>query len=73
VSALIPCLPECVYTLCKQTSMLNPIAKHNRRAAWAITGLEAGAVLFILGLVILYLNPFWHFDEGGFLDWRVHW
>jgi|SRR5580704_11004844 hypothetical protein len=53
--------------------MLSPTATHNRRTTWAITGLEAGAVLFIAGLVLLYLNPFWHFDEGGFLDWRVHW
>jgi len=35
--------------------------------------LEAGALLFVAGLVVLYANPFWHFDEGGFLDWRVHW
>jgi Ankyrin repeats (3 copies) len=51
----------------------NPNAKHIRRVSWAITGLEAGVVLFALGLTLLYLNPFWHFDEGGFLDWRVHW
>lgn len=53
--------------------MLDPIAKHNRRMAWALTGLEAGAVLFVVGLLVLYFNPFWHFDEGGFLDWSVHW
>jgi hypothetical protein len=53
--------------------MLNPTAKHIRRTTWAVAGLEAGAVLFISGLAILYLNPFWHFDEGGFLDRRVHW
>jgi hypothetical protein len=41
--------------------------------SWAISGLEAGVVLFALGLTLLYLNPFWHFDESGFLDWRVHW
>jgi hypothetical protein len=29
--------------------------------------------MFALGLTLLYLNPFWHFDEGGFLDWRVLW
>jgi Ankyrin repeats (3 copies) len=39
----------------------------------AISGLEAGAVLFVAGLLVLYLNPFWHFDEGGFLNWRLHW
>ena len=30
-------------------------------------------MLFVAGLLLLYLNPFWHFDEGGFLDWRVYW
>jgi hypothetical protein len=53
--------------------MLTPTARHVRRRNWAITGLEAGAVLFALGLLLLYLNPFWHFDDGGFLDWRVLW
>jgi Ankyrin repeats (3 copies) len=56
-----------------QPPTINPIARHNRRASWALTGLEAGAVLFAGGITLLYLNPFWHFDEGGFLDWRVHW
>jgi Ankyrin repeats (3 copies) len=53
--------------------MLSPTAKHIRRATWAVSGLEAGALLFVAGLVVLYLNPFWHFDEGGFLDWRLRW
>src|ERR1700685_3958017 len=53
--------------------MLNPTATHNRRTRWVLTGLEAGAVLFLAGLALLYLNPFWHFDEGGFLDHHVHW
>lgn len=53
--------------------MLSPIAKHNRRTTYVINGLEAGALLFVAGLVVLHLNPFWHFDEGGFLDWRLHW
>jgi hypothetical protein len=53
--------------------MLNPTATHNRRTRWVLTGLEAGALLFLAGLAVLYLNPFWHFDEGGFLDHRVHW
>lgn len=44
-----------------------------RRASWVISGLETGVSLFILGLTLLWLNPFWHFDAGGFLDWRVHW
>ena len=56
----------------KSTS-LSPTASHHRRASWAITGLEVGAVLFAGGLTLLYLNPFWHFDEAGLLDWRVHW
>src|SRR5271165_1519117 len=53
--------------------MLSPTAKHIRRTTWAITALEAGALLFVVGLGALYINPFWHFDEGGFLDWRLHW
>jgi Ankyrin repeats (3 copies) len=53
--------------------MLSPTAKHIRRTTWAVAGLEAGAVLFIAGLAVLHLNPFWHFDETGFLDWRLHW
>jgi hypothetical protein len=52
---------------------LSPKARHNRRTRWAITALEAGALLFIAGFGELHLNPFWHFDEGGFLDWRVQW
>jgi hypothetical protein len=51
----------------------NPTASHIRRASWAVTGLEAGSVMFAGGLTLLYLNPFWHFDDTGFLDWRVHW
>jgi uncharacterized membrane protein YphA (DoxX/SURF4 family) len=53
--------------------MLDPIATHKRRTRWALTGLEAGALLFVAGLAVLYVNPFWHFDDGGFLDHRVHW
>ena len=53
--------------------MLTPTAKHIRRTTWAVTGVEAGALLFVAGLLVLYLNPFWHFDEGGFLDWRLRW
>jgi ankyrin repeat protein len=54
-------------------SVPNPTAKHLRRTSWAVAGLEGGVLLSVLGLTLLYLNPFWHFDEGGFLDWRVHW
>jgi hypothetical protein len=46
---------------------------HVRRTTWAITALQVGAVFFAGGLTLLYLNPFWHFDEHGLLDWRVHW
>jgi hypothetical protein len=53
--------------------MLNPTGKYTRRASWVVAGLEAGAVLFVAGLALLYFNPFWHFDAGGFLDWRVQW
>jgi hypothetical protein len=53
--------------------MLTPKARHIRFTTWAITSLEAGAFLFAAGLVALHTNPFWHFDEAGFLDWRVHW
>ncbi len=53
--------------------MLTPKAKHIRHTTWAIVGLETGAVLFVAGLLVLYFNPFWHFDEGGFLDRRVYW
>jgi Ankyrin repeats (3 copies) len=53
--------------------MLSPTGAHKRRSRWAIAGLEAGAVLFLGGLAILYLNPFWHFDQSGLLDSRVFW
>jgi Ankyrin repeats (3 copies) len=53
--------------------MLTPKAKHVRVTSWTIFALELGAILFAAGLIALYLNPFWHFDEGGFLDWRMHW
>ena len=52
---------------------LTPAARHLRRAGLALTALEAGAVFFALGLTLLYLNPFWHFDERGLLDPRLHW
>lgn len=53
--------------------MLNSIAKHNRHSRWVVTGLEVGALLFLGGLAALYFNPFWHFDEAGFLDQKVYW
>jgi hypothetical protein len=53
--------------------MLSVKARHNRLTTWALTGLEVGALLFVGGIALLYLNPFWHFDDGGFLDWRLHW
>lgn len=53
--------------------MLSPTATHKRRTRWAIVGLETGAMLFLGALAFLSFNPFWHFDEGGLLDRRVHW
>ncbi len=53
--------------------MLSPNSRHIRRTTWAVTGVEAGAVLFIAGLTLLYLNPFWHLDERGLLDSRARW
>jgi hypothetical protein len=47
--------------------------KYNRRTSWVVTGLESAVMLFLAGLFLLHLNPFWHFDESGLLDWRVHW
>lgn len=52
---------------------LSPHARHLRYATWALGGLELGAFLFAIGLAALYLNPFWHFDDGGVLDWRLQW
>lgn len=52
---------------------LTPAARHLRRTGLVVTGLEAGAVLFALGLTLLYLNPFWHFDSRGFLEPRLYW
>ncbi|MGA7927742.1 MAG: ankyrin repeat domain-containing protein [Candidatus Sulfotelmatobacter sp.] len=53
--------------------MLNPTARRIRPTTWAVAAVEAGAVLFITGLALLYGNPFWHFDERNFLDWRAPW
>ena len=53
--------------------MLNPPSRHIRPSTWAVVGLEAGAVLFAAGLALLYLNPFWHFDDRNLLDWRAPW
>ncbi|MFY9911016.1 MAG: ankyrin repeat domain-containing protein [Candidatus Sulfotelmatobacter sp.] len=53
--------------------MLTSKPNHIRFTTWAVSGLEIGAVLFGAGLLALFHNPFWHFDDGGFLDWRVHW
>ncbi|HXZ33467.1 MAG TPA: ankyrin repeat domain-containing protein [Terriglobales bacterium] len=43
------------------------------RTNWIATGFEGGAALLALGLLLLYLNPFWRLDETGYLDRRVHW
>jgi hypothetical protein len=53
--------------------MLTPTARRIRRTNWVFNGLETAVLLFAGGLTLLYLNPFWHFDETGFLDPRVHW
>jgi len=29
--------------------------------------------MFLFGIVLLHLNPFWHFDTGGVLDHRLEW
>jgi hypothetical protein len=50
-----------------------PRPRSRRRGTWAITSLQTGAVLFALGLTLLYLNPFWHFDESGLVDGGVFW
>ncbi len=48
-------------------------SRRTPRTHWALTAIQGGAVAFAGGLTLLYLNPFWHFDDRGFLDWRVHW
>ncbi|MGA8273332.1 MAG: ankyrin repeat domain-containing protein [Candidatus Sulfotelmatobacter sp.] len=53
--------------------MHDPIASHKRGTNWAVIGLQAGVLLFAGGITLLYLNPYWHVDETGFLDQRVHW
>jgi hypothetical protein len=53
-----------------KTAPAKPPARHT---AWAVNALQIGAVMFAGGLVLLYLNPFWHLDDRGFLDGRVHW
>ncbi len=56
-----------------QVSMSTSKPTHIRLTTWAVASIESGALLFAAGLLVLYLNPFWHFDSAGFLDWRVHW
>lgn len=53
--------------------MLPATLKRHRRNILPLTALQTGAVMFALGLTLLYLNPFWHFDESGLLDARLHW
>jgi hypothetical protein len=43
------------------------------RANWPLIGLEAGAVLFVVGLLVLDLNPFLRWYGVDFLDSRVSW
>lgn len=54
-------------------TMLRSTLPRRRRSLWPLTALQTGAVMFALGLTLLYLNPFWQFDESGLLDARVHW
>src|SRR5271169_4997800 len=58
----------------------NPLMFHSRRPTiatkptnWLATALEASVLLLIAGLLLLHFNPFWHLDQGGYLDFRVHW
>jgi Ankyrin repeats (3 copies) len=53
--------------------MVRPFTGNNRHARWVLTGLELGALLFLAGLALLYFNPFWHFNESGFLDQKAYW
>jgi hypothetical protein len=53
--------------------MLTSTARQTRRTNWALTGIEVGVLLFAAGMVVLYINPFWHPDDGGLQDWRLHW
>jgi hypothetical protein len=53
--------------------MLSATHHRRRRNILPLTALQTGAVMFALGLTLLYLNPFWHFDQSGVLDARVHW
>jgi hypothetical protein len=53
--------------------MLPATLQRRRRTILPLTALQTGAVLFALGLTLLYLNPFWQFDESGSLVARVHW
>jgi hypothetical protein len=53
--------------------MLSATLNRRRRTVLPLTVLQTGAVMFALGLTLLYLNPFWRFDESGSLDARVHW
>ena len=43
------------------------------RTNWIAIGVEGGLALLALGLLLLYLNPFWRLDEAGYLDRRVSW
>jgi hypothetical protein len=43
------------------------------RPNWIATGFEGGFALLALGLVLLYLNPFWRATEAGLPDPRAHW
>ena len=58
-------------TLARPT--ISPAAKHLRRAELGHDRPGSWGRAFRRWMTLLYLNPFWQIDEGGFLDWRVHW
>jgi hypothetical protein len=54
--------------------MSTPALQPSRpRTNWGVPALEAGFLLSVVGLIFLYLNPFWRLNATGFLDPRVHW
>jgi len=50
-----------------------PSTSSTVRTNWPLIGLEAGAVLFVVGLLALDLNPFVRWYGVDFLDSRVSW
>lgn len=42
------------------------------RTNWIVIGIEIAPVLAVAGFILLNANPFWHLNEAGFLNPRVH-